>query len=225
MSEIYVPAKIPEDWKPFLAKPWHWKTGRSAKALAYCWQGAQGFPESVLKAFRNSKLKLFSNVEMLAAFPEYKVSLPGGDTASQSDLLVLSRGNSQLVVIAVEGKVDEAFDMVVGKWRKHPTRGNPERLAFLLGELELKGKNVDSLRYQLLHRTVSALITARRFAARNALMLVHSFSPEHKWFEDYSKFVEALGGRPSLDSVTHIRSVNRVNLYLGWATGEPKYLE
>jgi hypothetical protein len=225
MSDIYVPAKVPEDWKPLLAKPWHWKTGKSAKALAHCWQDAQDFPESVTKAFLNSKLKLFSDIKMLAAFPEYKISLPGGTTASQSDLFILSRGNNQLVVITVEGKVDEPFDMTVGEWKKDSGRGKPKRLAFLLNQLELDNTNVDSLRYQLLHRTVSSLIGAREFTARNALMLVHSFSPKHNGFEDYSNFVLMLGKKPVLDSVTHIRNINGVNLYLGWATGELRYLE
>ena len=49
MEKFFIPAKSPIDWKQLLAEPEkHWKTGYSAKALAYCWQEAQGFPESVV---------------------------------------------------------------------------------------------------------------------------------------------------------------------------------
>lgn len=43
MSVIYLPAKRPEDWQPHLGDPKkHWRTGYSAKPLAYCWQEAVG---------------------------------------------------------------------------------------------------------------------------------------------------------------------------------------
>jgi len=36
MSRIYIPANRPEDWRLLLAKPGkHWRTGYSAKTLAY----------------------------------------------------------------------------------------------------------------------------------------------------------------------------------------------
>ncbi|ACB85555.1 hypothetical protein Nther_1988 [Natranaerobius thermophilus JW/NM-WN-LF] len=77
-----MPIDKPEDWKMLLAKPdKHWKSGCSAKALAYSWQEANGFPESVKKAFINSNIKLFREMRMIFAFPEYKVPLPGGNVS------------------------------------------------------------------------------------------------------------------------------------------------
>ena len=35
----------------------HWKTGYSARALAYCWGIAEGFPSEVSKLFQGSPLK------------------------------------------------------------------------------------------------------------------------------------------------------------------------
>jgi hypothetical protein len=35
---------------------------------------------------------------------------------------------------------------------------------------------IEDTQYQLLHRTVSAILEARKLNARNALMLIHSFS-------------------------------------------------
>ena len=50
MSKILIPAQSPEDWKQFLAKPEkHWKTGFSARSLAYCWQEADGIPPDILE--------------------------------------------------------------------------------------------------------------------------------------------------------------------------------
>ena len=48
-------------------------------------------------------------------------------------------------------------------------------LSFLRPTLGLAADDVGDARYQLVHRTVSALIEARRFAARHAVMLVHLF--------------------------------------------------
>ncbi len=42
------------------------------------------------------------------------------------------------------------------------------------------------VRYQLLHRTASVVIEAKRFHATTAVMIVHSFSPELKWLESWS---------------------------------------
>jgi len=51
-----------------------------------------------------------------------------------------------------------------------------ERLEFLINLLEINNKDISNIRYQLLHRTASALIAAERFCAPHALMLVHSIS-------------------------------------------------
>ena len=38
MAKILIPASSPEDWKQFLTEPEkHWKSGYSARSLAYCW--------------------------------------------------------------------------------------------------------------------------------------------------------------------------------------------
>ncbi len=46
-----------------------------------------------------------------------------------------------------------------------PSEGRRERIAFLSSSLGLTTTDVADVRYQLVHRTVSALIEARRFAA------------------------------------------------------------
>ena len=39
MNKAYVPSQGPEDWQQILIEPdKQWKTGYSAKSLAYCWE-------------------------------------------------------------------------------------------------------------------------------------------------------------------------------------------
>ena len=50
-----------------------------------------------------------------------------------------------------------------------------------------------ALRYQLFHRSASALLEAQRYDASTALLLVHSFSSAKAGFADYAAFLRALG--------------------------------
>jgi len=226
MDRIFVPAREPEDWKQLLEKPdLHWKTGHSAKSLAYCWQEANDFPRSVRKVLRNSKLELFQDVKLLLAFPEYKVPLPGGTTCSQNDVFILAKGKDQLISIAVEGKVDEPFDQIVDEWKADKGRGKPKRLDYLCDLLGLDKRTVDGIRYQLLHRTASALIEAKKFKAKNALMLVHSFSQANRGFNDYCEFLKLFAAKGEINSLVFAKQIEEVDLYFGWVKGEKKYLE
>jgi hypothetical protein len=64
------------------------------------------------------KQGLFQNIELLLAFRECQVTLPGGTRPSQNDIFILARGNNQLVSIMVEGKVSEPFGDTIAQWRK-----------------------------------------------------------------------------------------------------------
>ena len=71
MKKIFIPTSKAEDWKGFLAEPdKQWRTGYSAKALAYCWEEANGFPNSVKKVFSHATSMPFHGVEPLFIFPE-----------------------------------------------------------------------------------------------------------------------------------------------------------
>ncbi len=82
----------------------------------------------------------------------------------------------------------------------------------------------DSIRYQLLHRTVSAILTARSFHAGIALMLVHSFSPNSRWREDFEAFAEAIGGNRITDDLCEIGLSKNPRLIIGWCKGAEEYL-
>ena len=223
---FYTPTNGIKSWKELLAEPdKQWKTGYSAKSLACSWEEAQGFPKSVLSVFNNSKYDLFHSIEFLLGIPEHQVPLPGGKTESQNDIYVLAKSNDGLISIAVEGKVSEPFGDLVSKWGKEMTSGKEKRLNYLLDKLGLSGLDVSHVRYQLLHRTASALIEADRFCAKHALMLVHSFSQSHEWFDDYAAFVGLFGQETESNSLIYVGDRNNIALYLGWVTGEPVYLE
>lgn len=91
--------------------------------------------------------------------------------------------------------------------------------------LKLAKDKVNNIRYQLLHRTASAVIEAGRFNAPNALTLVHSFSETNEWFDDYSQFLALFGAKGAPDSLAFARNLNGVNLYFAWVKGEGQYLE
>jgi hypothetical protein len=232
VTKILIPAGSPDDWQRLLAEPEkQWKSGYSAKALAHCWQGTgtDDFPRSVRIAFEKSDFAVFHGLTMLLGIVEHKVPLPGGRRASQTDLFVLAKAtNGDLISITVEGKVAEPFGPLVSEWlvadADGPSPGKLERLAFLCDKLGFGDNDCRSVRYQLLHRTASALIEAERFNARHALMLVHSFTDTHAWFEDYASFARLLGADAELDALVHVGERERIDLYLGWVTGEADFL-
>ena len=66
MAKYYVPTEGVESWRKLLAEPdKHWKSGNSAKSLAYCWEEAQGFPKSVVDVFLSSPYELFHSIEFI----------------------------------------------------------------------------------------------------------------------------------------------------------------
>ena len=80
-----------------------------------------------------------------------------------------------LVVIAVEAKVLEAFGPYVGEKREGTSENQRLRLDYVHQLLKVKAFP-DKIRYQLLHRTASAILTAQAFHAKTAVMLVHAFA-------------------------------------------------
>lgn len=230
MSKFFIPTENPDDWKNFLDKPnRQWKSNHSAKAMAYNWQEAGGFPIEIKKVFRESGFPAFKGINMLMAFPEYKVPLPGGGKASQNDIFVLAKSDNRLISIAVEGKADEPFGEVISEWKTHDMGGKKERLEFICALLKLSPDLVDDVYYQLLHRIASAVIKAQEFNATIALMLVHVFkkTPEkyEESFQAYCKFLNLFDKKGRENSITSLRKLGPISLYSGWVEGNKKYLE
>jgi len=95
---------------------------------------------------------------------------------------------------------------------------------YLERELGCASSLEDSIRYQLLHRTVSAIVTARSFHAGFAVMLVHSFSPQCRWRKDFETFAAAIGGNRVTDDLYEIELSECPRLMIGWCKGAEKFL-
>jgi hypothetical protein len=221
MKRIYVPTSNVHDWQQLLAEPEkQWKSGFSARALAYAWEEADGFPIRV-KNVLNSSLP---NIEPLLILPEHQVSLPGGSAASQNDVWVLAKSGRGLISIAVEGKVSEPFGPTIREWNPDASSGRQERFAYLKRLLQLPDIPVDT-RYQLLHRTASAVLEAERFNAQHAVLLIHSFSPENQWFDDFARFVNLFGKTAQVDQIVRADGDICPALHFAWVHGNEAYLK
>lgn len=218
MSCILIPSRGPEDWKRFLADPEkQWKRGFSAMAAALSWEASNGLPTEIAEV-------LGADAELLLAIPEHKVALPGGRRESQCDVFALVRQGERTTALAVEGKVNEPFGPTVQEWLVNASTGKRERLRFISEVLGLKSAPPGSIRYQLLHRTAAAVVEAGRFKTDGVAMIVHSFSQEHRWFEDFAAFTEMLGVEAKRSEGLACRLPTGKTLTLGWATGSPSFL-
>lgn len=224
MTRIHIPSTGPEDWRSLLADPEkHWARGYSARTLAHSWEAQDGFPPEIERLLdQDSELKA---AEPLFIFPEWKVPLPGGSRPSQNDAWVLAKSSKGLISIAIEGKVEEPFDKSVIEWLADASNGKRERLAYLLDVLGLSAPSIDSIRYQLLHRTASAIIEAERVGAMAAVMIVHSFSPANQWFDDFKAFAGLFGLDAMIDRLLKTTARNGMPLYLGWVHGDEQFLK
>lgn len=232
-KKILMPSEGPESWKKLLADPdKQWRTKFSAKTLAHCWEDFENLPsefEDSLSALGEN----FTNMEKLFAIPEYQVYLDTKKAPSQNDIFVLTKGQDGLYVLMIEGKVSEPFDKTIDEWLSDNSAGKQRRLDFLTSHLNIKNTDqLGSLRYQLFHRTVSAILTAEKYYAKGAMMIVHSFSQDNEWFDDYQQFVRHVSKEHGINLNPQINKIardnilpNGIELFFGWLKGDEKYLK
>jgi len=226
MKRIFVPTQEPSDWQRLLAKPTlHWKKSHSAMTAAACWEAAGGdLPAEVKQTLDASGQGDLVGLKLLAAIPEWEVDLPGGKRPSHTDVLALASNNEGLVVLGVEAKVDEPFGPTLGEKRADESNGQSERIDYLHAALRLDTPLNDNIRYQLLHRTVSALRTAQDFHAGSAVMLIHSFSLTRRWREDFLAFCQAMAATPLSPDLYAVPRFKSPRLYLAWCASDGRYL-
>lgn len=218
LSRIAVPLLKPEDVIPHLGKPIHWKQGRSAKAVADSWFGANAIPPAVRAVLDQSpELK---DAELVDAWLERCTDL--GDrrgSASQTDLLAVLGIGSELAVMGVEAKVTESFGPLVSEWVGEGGEGKEDRLRRLCELLGLDRSNVGDLRYQLFHRTAAAILEARRYRANKAVLMVHSFCADATGLTDFLAFFGRMGvAGMERDMLSAPAQVGGVTLWVGWAS-------
>ncbi len=220
MTRIFVRSWGASDWRRLLAKPLlHWVRGRSAMETAVSWEYAQanthGLPEVIYNALNwHDDLK---NSSLLIAIPEHKVPLNNARAPSQNDVWALLDSPSGHISMTVEGKVDEHFGETLGVWNPNQSVTKQARLDFLCQTLGINGPLDPQLRYQLFHRTASALIEANRFKAQIALMLVQSFREDALSWNDFSNFCELFEAVAIRNGFVEVQNVpGRPRLFLGW---------
>jgi len=222
MKKIFIPSSGPDDWQCLLADPEkHWARGYSARTLAHCWEDADGFPREISNVL--SQDSSLASAKPILIFPEWRVPLPGGSRPSQNDIWILASSNQILISITVEGKVNESFDITIGEWNVNASPGKKSRLSFILNKIGLSVVP-DHIHYQLLHRTASAVIEAKRFHATHAIMLVHSFSPTNECFEDFASFVSLYGPNITIGQLVKVTTIEGISLHLAWVNGNEKFL-
>lgn len=227
MPYIYIPTKSADDWQQFLGDPdKHWRSGYSARAAAHSWQDADGFPLELDNLFGSAEDNNLHGAELLFAIPEHKVYFPPmRRRPSQNDVFALGKAaNGELISIAVEAKVSESFNEPVDEWAADASPGKEERLAFLVSKLRLEKRVIGHIRYQLLHRLVSALLEAERFNANYAVLVVHSFSQSDKWFDDFAEFISLYDQAAVVGKLVQLDLDAKFKVFAGWAKGAAKYL-
>ena len=228
MNHIYIPTSTADDWQQFLAEPdKQWRTGYSARATAHAWQDADGFPAELDSLFSSADDKNLHGAELLLAIPEHKVYFPPMQGhPSQNDVFALAKAaDGNLITVAVEAKVSEPFDKAVDDWFANPTPGKQERLEFLRSKLHLVDKEIGHIRYQLLHRLVSALLEAERFGAMYAVLVIHSFSQSDEWFDDFAAFIALYDQVSAVDRLVDLNLGDGPRVFAGWAKGAAEYLD
>ncbi len=222
IPRLHLPMRAPTDVIPHLGAPHHYKEGRSARLIAETWFKANSVPEAVLTVL--NQVPCFTEAELVDAFLERCIELGDGAKPSQTDLLAVLGLPDALVIMAVEGKVDESFGELVSEWSDgaSPKSKKPERLKRLTTTLGLDIRTVAPLRYQLLHRTASAIYEAQRYRSKTAIMMVHSFDARNAGLADFKLFAVEMG-LPEADAGRVVGPITRegVSLYLGWAADPP----
>jgi hypothetical protein len=221
-KKILMPTKNAESWKQFLAKPEkHWKDGYSAKSAAKSWEKNADVPKEILKALNKSDS--FAKAELILAIPEFKVPLPGSNTAdSQNDILAILSTENNLIVATVEAKCLEPFDDLIEDWIKDSSDGKKERLSYILNEIGFPQIENGKYRYQLFHRLASAVIMAKKFHAKHALMIIQSFENDdnQNHYGDFSDFVEAYGKVPSKETPITLTQIEDLTISTIWVNSK-----
>src|SRR3954469_24472266 len=174
----------------------HWAVGRSAMELARDWlegdaaartaallrtppQLPGANPRAGVRAELTGLTLRDGIAEKLTRFDEIR----GGPR--HHDLLIHGSTSSGPLIVGVEGKADESFDLtlrdyVANALRRRPeTTRAPERLDRLtttfFGAVLDDAPGLGDLRYQLLSALAGTLADAKLEGARHAVLLVHEF--------------------------------------------------
>jgi len=219
-KRILIPTDGPESWQRLLAEPIkHWQPGFSAMSTALSWEGANGLPPEIHSLFKNAEDVAMRDATLALAIPEYKVDLAGGTRPSQNDVFALLSCTGGLISMMVEGKAREDFDVPLGVWKERTSEsGVKARLAHITDNIGITNPLPDDVRYQLLHRTASAVIEARRFHAKYAVVVIQSFvsNDDENHYSDFCKFIRLYESSPIKDALIELSRPHGCKIFAGW---------
>jgi hypothetical protein len=228
MQRLFVPTLGPTDWRRLLVDPLkQWEPDRSALEMAVCWESARdddrGLPLEVRLAL--DATPALADAALVIGLPEHAVEFDGVGRPSHNDLWALLRTPAQFVSLSVEAKAGESLAELVEDWLENASKRSAKRarLAGLQALLGNPDTDVGHLRYQLLHRTVSALVEAARFRTGIAAMLVQSFNrkKDSQSWDDFCRFGEIMQAEVAEGRFVRAEVTTSVPLYLGWVSCEP----
>jgi hypothetical protein len=216
------PLLEPEQAKPLLKWPdIQWKPQKSAYETAHAWINAGklsggGIPSSARAVL--DQAQEWRDAKVVIGLFEHATALDTQTGPSTTDILVVCDVASGLGAMAVEGKAGEDFDKLVKTYRLQ-SPGKEARLKWACDQFGIQPDVCGDLRWQLFHRTLSAVIEAKHFKSSQALMLVHDFSGVDAHFGDYEAFGTAIGYKGMAPgALTPSREFNGVSLRLGWVS-------
>lgn len=218
-----------EDWRPIVSDK-NFQKGYSGYELAYSWQAAREFPSKVASVFNQADFLLLTGIRCEYGIVEKPVFLDTLIAPSWTDVMVYCKNASgDSVIVAVEGKCRESFGPIIQDWIR--AKGEPDegpdpkpsrlqRLSYLGDQLGITIPPTSQLRYQLVHRTVSAVKECNLHSAAATVVLVHSFDDKFKdnW-DDYCKFTMAVGLiSPAKDLIQGPVSLRGVQVFFAWVS-------
>jgi hypothetical protein len=175
------------DWEA-LGKPAsasHWRPNRSAYELASAWIDGEAVDRvTELLGMRPE----FAGVRLREGVAEKPTQFDQNPRGPRNhDLLVRATTNSGELMVGVEGKADEPFDLPLWRWRERALAASPgsdaprrlDDLTTLFFETTIDHDRghppLACIGYQLLSALAGTLADAKRDGARQSVLLIHEF--------------------------------------------------
>ena len=201
------------------------ESGYSACELARSWEKGK-FPADVQKVLDAPPALLPKHLVPNYMLVEKPVFLDNHKAPSMTDIMVYcNMQTEEPFVLAVEGKANESFDKTVADWivdgTDTPKSTRETRLEFLSDELGVDIPKDSTLRYQLIHRSVSALLESGLHGAASCMLLIHSFGDHaNSNWADYVAFLDHIGiSNPVKNAVSGPAKLGQnkdKNFYAAW---------
>ena len=124
----------------------------------------------------------------------------------------------------VEGKAREDFDVTLGEWKKRTSdNGIQTRLQYIMEYIGLSTSVPEEIRYQILHRTASAVVEAERFHAPYAALVVQSFVVDdtENHYQDFCNFIRLFGKTPTKGKLIELSQPHGRRLFAAWIQSKP----